>query len=375
MGNRIKVLNINFDNDPYGGVPVFLINVYRNINHNRFQVDFLTPDITSYNPYREEIEQTGGHIFQFHISCDSAKGKISFGRRLKAFLKTHPYDIVHINSGALSFDCITTLISKSEGSKVIIHSHNAGGRSWWKRPVAFFMKPIMQMGADALCACSREAALDTFTSRKVERGEVTIIKNGIDLQKFAYNEEIRDKTRRELNLEGRFVVGHIGRFVEQKNHIFLIDIFAEIHKKEQSAILLLIGQGELETTIKEKVQKLNLDENVIFLGARNDIEDLYQAMDVLLFPSLFEGLPITLLEAQTSGLPCCISDTITKEVDLTDLIHRESLKTSPMKWAQLTLASALKDGERFSHDKELTEAGFDIKKTASQIMSIYESLV
>ncbi len=375
MTGKIKVLQINHDSSVYSGVSVFLMNVYRNIDHNKIQIDFLTPDTSSYKIYREEIEQAGGHIFEFHINCNSLKGELRFGKRLREFLTKQHYDIVHINSGAVGFDCITAVASRLTGAKVIVHSHNTGHRSWWKTPLIFLMKFVMQKNADVLCACSMEAARYVFTSHAVQRGDVIIVKNGIDLQKFQYNKKTRNEIKKELNLDDQLVVGHIGRFAEQKNHEFLIDIFAEIIKKKPTSVLLLIGQGELEDRIKEKVYALKLQDNVIFLGQRSDAQNLYQAMDVLVFPSLFEGLPITLIEAQTSGLPCCISDSISPEVDMTPLIHRISLNTSVIEWANTALNITVNDRQRRSYVHELMGEGYDIRTTALLITKIYEDIL
>ncbi len=374
MGENIRVLSINYDSDPYGGVPVFLINVFRHIDHERIYVSFLTADESSFLPYEQEIKEGKGEIYAFHIDINSPYGKLKFGRKLYSFLKDNIFDIVHINSGTVSLDCISAIIAKSCGAKVIVHSHSASKRNIWKVPVAGLMKVLIQSKSDVLCACSKEAALHTFTSSAVNSGKVQIITNGIDTGKFCYNYKIREKTRRDLNIDNCFVVGHVGRFVPVKNQDFLIDVFNEIYNEQPTARLLLVGHGELEAKLKEKINRLNIQDKVIFVDPQNNIEDLYQAMDVFILPSLSEGLPLVVLEAQISGLPCCISDTISKEVDITKLVYRVPLTSSVYEWAKTALLSKLESGERCSHEQEMITAGYGIETTVKQVTQIYEYL-
>lgn len=200
---------------------------------------------------------------------------------------------------------------------------------------------------------------------------ITLINNAIEAEKFRFNKEISAKKRKELNInKNQFVIGHVGSFRYAKNQEFLIDIFKEIHKKYSSAVLCLVGSGKLEKKIKNKVKSLNIEENVKFLGLRNDVNQLLMVFDVFLFPSRYEGLPVTLIEAQASGLEIVASDTITKEVKITDLIKFISLNKSSDYWADNVLDLKDSDYDR-NYYQEIVDTGYDIKNTVEELQNFY----
>lgn len=181
-------------------------------------------------------------------------------------------------------------------------------------------KSLIPFIADYNIACSESAARYMFPKRVIDSKDYQIINNGIEVSSYVYNPQVRQVYRSRYNCHGKFVVGHIGRFVRQKNHEFIIDIFSEIHKKESDSILCLFGTGEDENRIKEKVKELGLEDSVMFYGTTNEVQNILQMMDVFLFPSLYEGLPVVCVEAQAAGLPVVASGTITEEVRITDLV-------------------------------------------------------
>ena len=214
--------------------------------------------------------------------------------------------------------------------------------------------------SDYFFACSEAAGKWLFGNKVCKSKNYFIMNNAINTKEFIYNESIRLKKRQEFNIQNKLVIGHIGKILSQKNHNFLIDIFKDLNSKNKNAVLMLVGDGELKPLIKRKVDSLGLNEYVIFTGVRSDIPMLLQAMDVFVFPSIHEGLPVTLVEAQASGLPCFISDNITTEVMITNSVKRISLKKSPEEWTK-EIFSSLKRHQRRNMSSEIIRAGYDIE--------------
>ena len=212
-----------------------------------------------------------------------------------------------------------------------------------------------------------------FNNKEINKGNVYILNNAIDLDKYKYSKKIRDKKREELGIkENAFVIGHIGRFVKQKNHEFIIDVFNEIHKENKNAILLLVGQGPLMDEMKEKVKGLKLTRCVKFLGQRNDANELYQAFDVFFFPSLYEGLGMVAIEAQVSGLPCVVSTEVPSIAKVTDCLEFLELEDTINTWKN-TILDKLNE-KRKSHIEEVRKAGYDIKEEVKKLEKKYKEL-
>lgn len=368
----LRVLQLNSGSKNFGGVSSFLFNIYKNIDHSKIQFDFLSPDITTYGIHREEIIQEGGMIFEFCIKGNVLYKKIKLYQKLKSFLRTHPYQIVHINSGNFFFNLTAIMAVKSAGVPVrILHSHNAGNTDQSSIKQLFFriLKPFMEKRATVLFACSGKAAEYMFTKKTVEAGKVHVIPNGIDTIRFKRHEETRSALLKEWQLEGKFVVGHVGRFMKQKNHEFLIDIFKELHDREPNAVLLLFGEGELLHQIQEKVQKSGLESAVRFMGVLNQIEKAYQVMNVFLLPSLHEGLPVTGVEVQAAGIPMLVSDRVTRELKITDDVLFLPLEAEASVWAEAALSyrtASLED-----HTAQVIAAGYDVHGVARWLQNFY----
>lgn len=360
MGEPIRILHrvVNMNR---GGAETLIMNIYRNIDRERIQFDFL---ISNTGVFDDEIRSLGGRIYQ--IPYINKSGPFKYTRDVYRFFKEHnEYKIVHSHMDRMSG--LIMREAKRAGVPVrIAHSHNTQSQGNLfvkavKRYYSFWLKDA----TDCL-ACSQAAAKAMFPEK-----DVTVIKNGIDVNKFSFNEEIRDKIRRRYSISDKLVLGNVARFEVQKNHEFLIDIFSEVHEINKNSVLILVGKGRLEKDIQDKVRIYGLENAVIFMGSRQDVHELVQAFDVFVFPSLFEGLPVALLEAQAAGLRCVVSDTITKEADITGNVEFVSLKKSAGYWADLIVKCS--DYERKNADGLIKGGEFDIVHTAELLANFYLS--
>lgn len=371
----IRVLQINSGSRSFGGVSSFLYNVYTNIDREQVQFDFLSPNVTTYGIHREEIEEMGGHIYELGIKGNILTRKTGLYKRLYEFLTQHAYSIVHINSGNFFFNLFAVMAVRKAGVPCrIVHSHNAGdtSRSRIKKAVFEALKPRLERNATLLLACSRKAAGYMFTDRTVREGKVQIVKNGINTERFRFDPKIRDQVRQELGLADKFVVGHVGRFYKQKNHAFLIRIFEKVHEMEPESVLLLFGKGDLEAEIRGLAEQMGLSSCVRFMGEVQDIERMYQAMDVFVMPSFHEGLPVSCVEIQASGVPCVLSDTITEEIRIEDSMQFLSLSQSPEEWAEAVLSK--KGCRDLDGCENVIRSGYAIRDVAEGLLKMYKEL-
>ena len=352
-----------------GGVEAVTINYYRNIDKNKVQLDFICDEDSTNIPY-EEIERMGGKV----IIIPSYSKPFKYHKALKRVLKEGNYKIIHSNINTLSV--FSLFAAKCAGVPVrIAHSHSTTNKKEKKKNLMKqILRPFSKVFATDYMCCSELAGRWLFGNKEYDKGNVYLLNNAIDLDKFKYNESLRKKKRKELGIkDDALVIGHIGRFVAQKNHDYLIDIFNEIHKKNNNSILLLAGQGPLMEDIKNKVKELNLDDNVKFLGQRNDANELYQAFDVFLLPSLYEGLPVVGVEAQAAGLLCYLSDDMTKETKVLDITKFMSLNNMPKEWAD-NILDDVKKYKRIDTSKEMTAKNFNIKEEAKKLEEYYLNL-
>lgn len=349
-----------------GGVEAVIMNYYRNIDRTKIQFDFICDSDSTNIPY-DEIKKLGGKV----IICPPYQKVLKYEKFLIDLFKKNNYKIVHSNINALSVFPLRA--AKKAGVPIrIAHSHSTSNKKEWKKNlVKNILKPFSKVYANKYMCCSELAGRWLFGNKEYDKGTVYLLNNAIDLDKYKYDEKIRNSKRKELKIKpSTFVVGHIGRFVEQKNHRFLIDIFNEIHKKNNDSLLLLAGQGPLMDEMKEKVHNLGLDDNVQFLGQRNDANELYQAFDLFLLPSLYEGLPLVGVEAQASGNLCYLSNDMTKETKVLDSTKFMSLENTAEEWAN----AILKDAKRYKkHDtkEEVSKYGFNIEKEAEKLEKKY----
>lgn len=350
-----------------GGLETMLMNYYRSIDREKVQFDFLT-----HRPYEgdygEEIKKLGGKIY--HLPTLNPFSR-RYKKILRHFFKTHPeYEIVHVHQDCLSG--IILKIAKECGIKVrIAHSHNANQDKNLKYIIKRYYMRMIPLYATKLFACSAEAGKWMFRG-----SDFQILNNPIYSKNYIYSQETKEKFRNEFEIsQSDLVLGHVGRFSSQKNHSFLIDIFAHVKKKESSAKLLLVGNDNDENAkaIKEKVKMCGLKDSVIFTGLRKDVPNLLQAMDVFVFPSNYEGFGIVVLEAQASGLPCLISDKVPSECKVTETVYQLSLNAGAEIWAQKAIKVA-KETVRHDVSEEIRASGFDIEENAKWLQNYYIEL-
>ena len=366
MKSPIRVLQIVTKMDR-AGLETMLMNYYRHIDRNKVQFDFLTHR-KERGAYDDEIESLGGKIYRTYPI--SPKYMIQYQRKLQKFFHEHPeYRIVHSHIDALSI--YPLLAAMKAGVPVrIAHSHTTNFDMNFQLPFRLFSKKLIPLVATNFWGCGKKAIEFMFGDRI---GESEIVPNAIDIKKYLYNSNTRVSIRKMLRIEDKFVIGHVGRFSYPKNHEFLIDIFAEVHRMNSNSVLMLVGDGEEKEKIIEKVNHLGLQNYVLFMGVRSDIPDLMQAMDVFLLPSRFEGIPVVLIEAQAAALPCLASkDVIPEEVNVTGLIRFLSLDAPVNKWAVEILKSTSIRTNNVIYS--LQEGGYDIITEAHELGNRYLTL-
>lgn len=363
MSSPIRVLHV-FASLDRGGAETMIMNIYRSIDREKVQFDFVVDDSNKNYDYEEEIEYLGGNIYR--IPKYKAKNYFSYRSKWESMLMSHKeWKIVHIHHTVPAFTYLG--IAKKNQLVTIVHSHSAGATKSIKSILKILSRFPLRYLAEYLFACSVAAAKWMFGNKC---SKAIIINNAIDSKRYIFSAEKRDLMRTELNLENSFTIGHIGNFSKAKNYPFILDIFVEVLKIDPFAKLVLIGKNDNNPEVERRVKELNLEKNVIFTGVRSDIPDLLQAIDVFLFPSLHEGLPVTLIEAQASGLPCIVSDSITTEVAVSDLIQFVSLSLSSELWAEKVLAFS-NGYKRCNKQEYIRKSRYDVEVTAEWLTDFY----
>ena len=361
----IRVLNL-FTILNHGGAETMVMNYYRNIDKNKVQFDFLVHREEK-GAYEDEIIKMGGRIYR--LPPLYPQNFLKYKKEIKKFLEEHKeYKIIHSHMSELGYFALKEAYKQNIPIR-ICHAHNAPNNIDLKLFVRNYFKIMMKPYVNYHFICSEKAG--NWLYGKKDKSKFIMMNNAVDTKKFHYDYSKRNKLRNDLKLNNDLVIGHIGRFNIQKNHIFLIDIFFEIQKKIPNTKLILIGVGECYEDIKIKVQNLEIQDKVLFLGARSDVNNLMQVMDVFLMPSLFEGLPVTLIEAQASGLPCIISDVISTQSIVTNLVKMVSLKEDAKYWADIALEHYKKNMSRKDTRKEIIKRGFDIKINSKWLEQFY----
>ena len=373
----IRILNVVGRMDR-GGIETLIMNVYRHLDRDRVQFDFLAHYGKENADYNEEIRALGGRIYEMPVIKTTEKTHYEkffvYRRALKRFFREHPeYRVVHghmTNTAAIYMP-----IARKMGRVTccIAHSHLTETQKTVSPLAALgtdiLRLPIRRVATDYF-SCSEAASLWLFRQEDVDAGRVTVIKNGVDVDRFCYDEELRAAVRRELAVEDKTVIGHVGRFFAQKNHTQLLDIFAAYHKAHPDSVLLLVGEGELQEAARQKAYALGLADSVQFLGLRPDVSRLLQAFDLFLMPSLYEGMPLVGVEAQAAGLPLVVSDTVTPELDITGNVRFVPLSYTPEAWAAV-MDGVLAGFERQDTTATVRQAGYDIETTAAFLQEFY----
>lgn len=360
MSEPIRVLHIVTTMNR-GGLETMIMNYYRNIDRSKVQFDFLVHR-NQESDYDQEILSLGGKIYRInHLNPFSFK----YRKELKQFFKNHSeYKIVHCH-----LDCMSSIplsYAKKAGIGVrIAHSHNSNQDKNLKYLLKLFYKRKISKVSTDLFACGDKAGKWMFGN-----SEFSVINNAINTKQFLFDVNLSNKMREKLNIKDKFVIGHVGRFNEQKNHNFIIDIFKELTLINNNVILLLVGDGNLKNEIEKKVKDLGLSKYVIFYGKCDCINKIMQAFDIFLFPSLYEGLPVTMVEAQASGLKCFISNKVPRECIITDNVVILNLDDSSKNWA-ININKYSNGYIRKNMLKSISDNGFDIEKRVKELEEFY----
>ena len=345
-----------------GGLETMLMNYYRKIDRSKIQFDFMVHR-EERGDYDDEIEAMGGRIYRV-LPIKPGNYKRYFQQLDNFFIKHKEYRVVHSHINENS-GFVLKAAKKYNIPCRIAHSHLADLKLDYKYPFRLYGRINLKSNVTEYFACSKDAGKWLFKNSKKD---VIVLNNAVDAELFTPNNEVREKIRKKLNIENKFVIGHVGRFNPQKNHKFLIDVFNEILKIKNDAVLLMVGDGYLFDEVRTKVEKLGIQNNVKFLGIRSDIPTLMQGMDLFLFPSLFEGLPVVLVEAQAAGLKCVTSTGVTKESDLTDSLEFYDLNLSPKEWAEKVLNL---DINKKDNSQILKEKGYDSATNIKWLVDFY----
>lgn len=363
----IRVLHV-LGTTNLGGAESRIMELYRNMDRKKVQFDFLV-HTDKEGHYSAEIRELGGKIYS--VPRFNVKNYHAYRNALVRFFAEHN-DYAAIHGHMTSTAAIYLPIAKKAGIPMTIaHARSAGVDKGVKGLVTKIIRLPLKKRADYLLTCSKEAGVAVYGEKAVRQGKVWTIPNAIDTERFRFNSSVREKMLQELGLANKFVIGHVGRFGFMKNHAYLIEIFYELCKLHDDVALVLIGKGELEQEIRQKVQDFGIAEKVYFLGTRSNVEDYYQAFDYFVFPSVFEGLPGSVAEAQAAGLHCLVSDKVTREAALTDLAVYRSIDEPPIEWAKEIQKNAKDAMIRRDTRQDIMGKGFDVRMQAKQMAEFY----
>lgn len=366
----IRVLH-SVSNMDRAGIETMLMNYYRHIDRSKVQFDFLC-NKKKPGAYDDEIKSMGGKIYR-----TPGLNPIKYPMYVKYMFNlfdSHPeYKILHAHNGAFAVYSLFTAMLKKVPVR-IFHGHSAAMTFDLKWPLKRFCKLFLNFTHQYNFACGEAAAGFYYSKKTINLGNYRVIHNAIEVERFVFNDGIREELREKYNLKNKFVVGHVGRFCSQKNHKFLIKIFAEIKKKKTESVLVLLGEGELMDSVKKQVSELGLTDSVIFVGNVNNANEWYQAFDCFVLPSVWEGLPVVGIEAQAAGLPSFFSMAVTDEVGITDKAEFVSLNERPEIWADKIL-NAFKLNVRENMKEKITIAGYNIEEEARKLQQFYENKI
>lgn len=350
-----------------GGAEAMIMSLYRSIDRSKVQFDFVVNDRDAPYAHEAEIEKLGGRVYR--IPAYTGFNSFHYYSTWMKMLDAHPeWKVVHGHHTSPAFLYLNA--AKKKNRVTIAHSHIASHGKKIKSYLKIASRFPLRYFSDYLFSCSDAAAKWMYGDKS---DKAIVLKNAVDAKAAKFDVGIRKEKRQELSIENQFVVGHVGRFERQKNHDFILDIFYSIKKKRPDSVLLLVGDGSLKSHVVEKIYEMGLEDSVKLLGVRADVFELLSAMDVFLFPSLYEGLPVTMIEAQASGLMCVVSDSITIESKLTDNVKFLPLSASEDTWADMVLESQCDNrGDAYF---EIAAAGYDIERNVDWLQDFYLSVV
>ena len=386
MGEAVRVLHV-LGNTNLGGAESRIMDLYRHTDRNRVQFDFLVHSGEE-GFYEKEIRELGGRIFR--VPRFRIYNYFSYRKALKEFFQEH-HEFALIQGHMTSTAAIYLPIAKKAGvKKTAAHARSAGVDKGLKGTMTRFLRRNLADKADYLFTCSELAGISVYGEKAVQEGKTIFIPNAIDCAGFTFDPKKRKKMREELGLADAIIIGHVGRFHYAKNHEYLIRVFAKLcqmgteacgstaeNGTDQNYHLILLGEGPLMEDTRKLAEELGVADRVHFLGNHKNIADYYQAMDYFVYPSRYEGMPGTIVEAQASGLPCLMSDTICREVIATELVETMSIEKEPKVWAEELQrridALVSKQENRKKYAAKMAAAGFDVQAQAERMMRFYES--
>lgn len=345
-----------------GGAESFIMNMYRNIDRAKVQFDFLLR--SDENIYKEELAEMGSRVY---ITASFPRHFIQNALQTSKFFQEHHYDIIHVHANALLYTYALSCAERNGVKCRIIHSHNSAMAHMQLLPIHNANKRRIQKLATDFFACSDAAGKWMF------HGDYSLVHNAIDLSAFAYSTQKRARVREKLGIkEDELAIGHVGRFTEQKNHDFLIEVFHKVLQSEENAKLVLLGEGPLKHAMEQKADALKIADRVLFLGARKDVAEIMNAFDIFVFPSIYEGLPVVLLEAQANGLSIICADTISDQAFFDCAVLKLPLTLDAKSWADYVINV---NTGRMQLTDSLQAVGYDIKAEAQKLQSFYLSKV
>lgn len=353
-----------------GGIESVICNLYHNIDREKIQFDFAM-HYDEKGIHEDEVLGLGARVYRFRnlMECGSI-GR--YKSQWDHFFKTvgKEYQIVHLHY--MSHEGMIAEVAKKYGKKVIAHSHSTTPSGFkLKKAVEKMLNRNLVRNSDVLLACSKQAGIDFF-GEKFKKGGI-VLKNAIDVEKYTFNSDIRGQMRRKNHLEGKVVIGHVGNYTYHKNQDFMLSIVSEAVKKNPDAVFIWCGcikDHDLEH-VKQLIREHHLEDHIVLAGRCNCVEKWMQAFDVFLFPSIYEGLGVVLIEAQACGLPCVVSDTIPEEAAVTKLMSRCKLTDTPARWAA-ELTNAYNSTTREVHQEEIAANGYDVRTTAEYLERLYQ---
>lgn len=362
----IRVLH-SVSNMDRAGIETMLMNYYRNFDRTKVQFDFLC-NKKKPGAYDEEIKKMGGRIY--HTPGLNPFKYISYLKYMRKLFDKYPeYKIIEAHNGALGVYALHAAKVNSIPIR-IFHAHGASITMDWKLPIKIVCKALLPFNMNYHYTCGIEAARCYFGKKNVKENNYVLIPNAIEVELFVFNPEIRRKIREKNGLLNRHVVGHVGRFMTQKNHTFLLDVFTEVAKHDSKACLVLLGDGELMDSIKKKAADFGIADKVVFVGNVSNANEWYNAFDVFVLPSIWEGLPVVGVEAQANDLPCVFSDSVTKEIGLSEKVEFISLNAELSIWAE-KIINMLEHTERNDNTQLITDKHYNIHQEAILLQERY----
>lgn len=384
----IKVLQLVGGGDAIGGVEKMLLTYYSFMNREKVCFDFCF-----YRKSTVEADQivANGLLSQSQVfdlrafeNTGALSGYVRSIRKVAEIIKNNGYDIVHINAGRPPLLICGLISAKKAGvNNIVIHSHSTKGISGRSalsdllyRMMSWALRPVFRRNATILAGCSKEAAQYMFGKSITSTSKYMPIRNAIVVKPFLFNNEVRQQVREEMHTDEKtLVVGHVGSFSTPKNHLFLIDVYNEIRKRVPNSKLWLAGNGSLKEGAEQHAKELGLHDDVLFLGERKDANRLYQGMDIMVFPSLWEGLSVSIVEAQAASLPVFASSNISPEHKITDKLRFVDLSKGATYWAEYIIKEMQNETNRKDMTDQITKSGYNIEVEAEALQNVYLKIV